>query len=117
MTQKTCKERIQQEYQDRLEQIRTEEEPPFLCFGYVEPNTFEGQKVGYYRYQMGWGGPSDEFRVYDNKKDKIEYWFLDWFDGASIEVDDIEVVDLVRSYIESDKEKKLNPLNKIYNYT
>ena len=54
MTQKTCKERIQQEYQDRLEQIRTEEEPPFLCFGYVEPNTFEGQKVGYYRYQMGW---------------------------------------------------------------
>ena len=117
MTHKTCKERIQQEYQDRLEQIRTEEEPPFLSFDYVEPHTFEGQEVGYYRYQMSYGGPSDEFRVYDNKKDKIEYWFLDWFDGASIEIDDIEVVDLVNSYIEIDKEKKLNPLNKIFNYT
>tara|TARA_R100001443_G_scaffold116608_1_gene137539 strand:- start:13442 stop:13792 length:351 start_codon:yes stop_codon:yes gene_type:complete len=116
MTYKTCKERIQQEYQDRLEQIRTEEEPPFLSFDYVEPNTFEGQEVGYYRYQMSWGGPSDEFRMYDNS-DKIQYWFLDWFDGAFIEVDDIEVVDLVNSYIESVKEKKLNPLNKIFNYT
>ena len=43
MTQKTCKERIQQEYKDRLEQIRTEEQAPFLSFDYVEPNTFEGQ--------------------------------------------------------------------------
>ena len=96
--QKTCKERIQEEYQDRLEQIQTEEEPPFLCFDYVEPNTFEGQNIGYYRYQMGYGGPSDEFRKYDNK-DFIEYWFLDWFDGASIVVKDADVINLVNDFI------------------
>tara|TARA_R100000329_G_scaffold29656_1_gene27253 strand:+ start:275 stop:595 length:321 start_codon:yes stop_codon:yes gene_type:complete len=96
--QKTCKERIQEEYQDRLEQIQTEEEPPFLSFDYVEPNTFEGQNIGYYRYQMGWGGPSDEFRKYDNK-DFIEYWFLDWFDGASIVVKDADVINLVNDFI------------------
>ena len=87
-----------------------------LCFDFVSVDTFENQNRGYWRFQMSWGGPSDEFRMYDNS-DKIQYWFLDWFDGAFIEVDDIEVVDLVNSYIESDKEKKLNPLNKIFNYT
>ena len=48
---------------------------------------------------MSWGGPSDEFRMYDNS-DKIQYWFLDWFDGASIEVDDFEVVQLMNNEIE-----------------
>ncbi len=115
MTQKTCKDLVQENYNDRLEQIRTEEEAPFLGFDYVEPNTFEGQEVGYYRYQMSWGGPSDEFRLHDNKS-KIEYWYLDWYDGASIEVDDFEVVDLMNFHIESHKEKLMNPLNKIFKY-
>lgn len=56
-----------------------------LCFDYVAPNTFEGQKEGYFRYQISWGGPSDEFRFYANpdfSHHRIEYWFLDWFDGA-----------------------------------
>jgi hypothetical protein len=56
-----------------------------LCFDYVEPNSFEGQKEGYYRYQISWGGPSDEFRFFvnlDKSIHRIEYWFLDWFDGA-----------------------------------
>jgi len=95
---KTCKERIKQEYQDRIEQIRTEEEAPILSFDYVEPHTFEEQNIGYYRYKMSWGGPSDEFRKYDNKS-KIEYWFLDLFDGASIIVNDMEVYDLMNLYI------------------
>mgnify|MGYP006353200869 FL=1 len=44
---------------------------------------------GYFRYQLSWGGPSDEFRIYADKRGeyrwniwKIEYWFMDWFDGA-----------------------------------
>ena len=44
---------------------------------------------GYFRYQISWGGPGDEFRIYADKRSeynwviwKIEYWFLDWFDGA-----------------------------------
>ena len=61
-----------------------------LSFDYVPPNTFEDQNEGYFRYQLSYGGPQDEFRIYCqfNPIDrsvhiyKIEYWFLDWVDGA-----------------------------------
>jgi hypothetical protein len=63
-----------------------------LCFDYVAPETFEGQKEPYWRYQLSWGGPSSEFRIYGNTTGeysasiyRIEYWFLDWFDGANPE--------------------------------
>jgi hypothetical protein len=58
-----------------------------LSFDYVAPGTFgEDQRQGYFRYQLSWGGPSDEFRFYcgpEFEPYKIEYWFMDWFDGAS----------------------------------
>lgn len=56
-----------------------------LGFDYVAPGTFDGQKQGYFRYQLSWGGPSDEFRIFVNpdfSAHRIEYWFLNWFDGA-----------------------------------
>ena len=56
-----------------------------LCFDYVAPGTFDDQKEAYFRYQLSWGGPSDEFRFFVNPDlscHRIEYWFLDWFDGA-----------------------------------
>jgi len=55
-----------------------------LSTDYVYPHTFNDQKEGYYRIQFSWGGPSDELRLYRNEKyyTTIEYWFLDWFDGA-----------------------------------
>lgn len=56
-----------------------------LSFDYVAPGTFEKQRRGYFRYQLSWGGPSDEFRIYadyDLKPYKIEYWYMNWFDGA-----------------------------------
>ena len=62
-----------------------------LGFDYVAPDTFHDQPEGYFRYQLSWGGPSDEFRIYAQHLDswkfsvyKIEYWFLDWFDGAHV---------------------------------
>jgi len=58
-----------------------------LDFGYVEPNTFDDQLEGYYRWQLSWGGPGDEFRVFvnpDKSIHRIEYWFLDWYDGAHL---------------------------------
>ena len=55
-----------------------------LGFYYVEPHTYEDQKDAYYKWQLSWGGPGDEIRIYN--KDRIEYWYLDWFDGAFIEV-------------------------------
>ena len=62
-----------------------------LCFDYVAPGTFSDQKEGYFRYQLSTGGPGDEFRIHADQSGewrwhvyRIEYWFLDWFDGASI---------------------------------
>lgn len=76
-----------------------------LSFDYVAPGTFTGQRRGYFRYQISWGGPSDEFRFYVRREDypvrgqyggveyrtrvsveSIEYWFMDWFDGAKVDV-------------------------------
>ena len=96
--QPSCAERIGAEYADTMETVRTyaeagwEEIPdhgPFHEWGlsadYVTPYTFKDQPNGYFRFQMSWGGPSDEFRFYVNENYLpylIQYWFMDWFDGA-----------------------------------
>ncbi|WP_236888120.1 hypothetical protein [Dehalococcoides mccartyi] len=98
MEQKSCRERIHLELKDRLGDIRTlwrlyQKNPEAshrelgrfdeygLCFDYVAKNTFRDQKRSYFRWQLSWGGPADEFRFYlDENVDAvlIEYWFLDW---------------------------------------
>jgi hypothetical protein len=67
-----------------------------LSWDYVQPE--DVTESGYYRYQLTWGGPSDEFRIYikdcefnpndgfDFATMKVFYHFADWFDGALIEV-------------------------------
>lgn len=98
--QATCKERINKELRSEIATLRKlftlyqegksdPDEGKFcehgLSFDYVAPNTFNGQRRGYWRYQISWGGPSDEFRFFcDENRDltRIEYWFMDWFDGA-----------------------------------
>jgi len=68
-----------------------------LGFDYVAPGTFSDQRRGYWRYQISWGGPSEEIRFYgelgggEAYLDKIEFWFLDWGDGACIDVTEDEV--------------------------
>lgn len=57
-----------------------------LCFDRVEAGTFKGQRAGYWRWQLSWGGPSEEFRLFDNGD--LEYWYMDWFDGACVKVQD-----------------------------
>ncbi|MCW2308948.1 hypothetical protein [Rhodobium gokarnense] len=96
----TCAERLEEHYRSRMADLcrlwrnecdgmEDDEETLAdygLCFDYVAPNTFEDQPEGYFRYQLSWGGPSDEFRFYVNPDftvHRIEYWFLDWFDGTS----------------------------------
>ncbi len=62
-----------------------------LGFDYVAPGTFDGQREGYFRYQISWGGPSDEFRLFVNpdfSAHRVEYWFMDWFDGAYLALQD-----------------------------
>ena len=53
-----------------------------LCFDYIDGVRAEQENSGNY-----WGGPSDEFRIFWNLEDgiyRIDYWFMDWYDGAKI---------------------------------
>ncbi|PVV83296.1 hypothetical protein [Dehalogenimonas alkenigignens] len=106
MKQPSCRQRLSGELQARLRDIRIlwrlyrrnpEASHPELgrfheyglCFDYVPKRTFRDQKRGYFRWQLSWGGPADEFRFYmDEDLDavEIEYWFLDWDDGAGKKV-------------------------------
>ncbi len=102
--ERTCKEQVREHYLSRMNDLRRlwvayqsgEDEgledigtlnEYGLCLDYVAPGTFNGQSRGYVRYQLSWGGPADEFRFYLDemlRPVKIEYWFLDWNDGAKI---------------------------------
>ena len=60
-----------------------------LSFDKVHKNSKENIDRSYYRLQISWGGPSTEFMAFlnaDHDIDYIEYWYLDWFDGASINI-------------------------------
>lgn len=103
-TQATCKDRVAKHLRGRVKDIRKlwemyQRDPELsdeelgvfneygLCFDYVAPGTFRDQKRGYFRYQLSTGGPGDEFRFYCDENlrpARIEYWFLDWYDGAKI---------------------------------
>ena len=83
----SCAQLVQGEFEDRLKELHTVEG---LCFDYVDPNTFNDQKEGYWRWQLSWGGPGDEFRIYvnpDKSIHRIEYWYMDWYDGAKVTLD------------------------------
>ena len=110
---KTCKERVSENLQDRAEDFKifmsaddledvSEDLGSFynygLCFDFVEPNTFNDQKEGYYRYQLSWGGPSDEILFYQDGT--IEYWFKDWFDGAKMDITSKDWAIWVKEYFE-----------------
>ena len=74
-----------------------------LCFDFVSVDTFENQNRGYWRFQMSWGGPSDEFRIYtddQNQIEYIEYWYMDWFDGASIHINDDVIYHICEMFLE-----------------
>lgn len=73
------------EYEDLFDYVNNDA----LSWEYIEAGTFDN-KIGYYRLLLSWGGPSDEFRIYTTQYadeiDVIEYHYMDWFDGASINV-------------------------------
>ena len=86
--EKTCEDRIQGMWDTRQKDLKNNEIEP-LGFDYVEPHTFTDQLEGYWRWQFSWGGPSDELRAFVNENkeiNRLEYWFLDWMDGAKLEL-------------------------------
>lgn len=92
----SCLDRVEDSLRSRMEDISNEDtnlEEYGLCFDYVPVNTFDDQKRGYWRWQLSYGGPSDEFRFYGEQIDDffihidtVEYWFLDWGDGAVVDL-------------------------------
>jgi len=106
MAERTCKERVREHYNGRMADIRAlwtlyrqdsdasdadlgRLHEYGLSWDYVAPGTFEGQRRGYFRFQISWGGPGDEFRFYVDERleiTRLEYWFLDWSDGAKVNV-------------------------------
>ena len=84
--EQSCQDLVEERWKHRQETLQ---DPNYeaLSFDYVEPHTFGDQPEGYWRWQFSWGGPSDELRAYVNRDDRIhrlEYWYLDWFDGAQL---------------------------------
>ena len=72
------------EYEDLFDYVNN----TALSWDYVEAE--DEENPAYYRLQLSWGGPSDEFRIYTIGEtldiDCIDYHYMDWFDGASIPV-------------------------------
>jgi hypothetical protein len=91
-----CEDRIDEEYNKTIEafnnmEIGSEEFNEYgLDFSLVEAGTFDDQPEAYYRYQLSWGGPSEEIRIYEGGR--VEYWFMDWFDGASLICSDEPII-------------------------
>jgi hypothetical protein len=89
MKEQACIDLVEDKWTNRAEDLKN---PDFeaLGFDWVEPNTFTDQREGYWRWQFSWGGPSDELRGYINwvpqsrpgALHRLEYWYLDWGDGA-----------------------------------
>ena len=86
--EQSCQDLVEERWKHRQETLQ---DPNYeaLSFDYVEPHTFGDQPEGYWRWQFSWGGPSDELRAYVNRDDsihRVEYWFMDWMDGAKLEL-------------------------------
>ena len=83
-----CKDLVEDQWKDRQQDLQNPEYEA-LSFDYVEPHTFTDQAEGYWRWQFSWGGPPAERRAYVNRDDsihRVEYWFMDWMDGAKLEL-------------------------------
>ena len=98
-----CKDRIGTEWASEKKRLiamtDTEIREYPLSFSYVEANYFANDRgehthEGYHRYQMSYGGPQDEIRFYDNNK--VMYAFLDWGDGAEIDITDEAITERFR---------------------
>jgi hypothetical protein len=77
-----------------------------LSVDYVPHDGEFNDGAGYHSYQISYGGPSEEFRFYCDPSRhcyRVEFWYLDWFDGACINVtNDSRVQMLVEQFAETE---------------
>tara|TARA_R100000152_G_C6705947_1_gene134530 strand:- start:438 stop:797 length:360 start_codon:yes stop_codon:yes gene_type:complete len=110
MSEKTCEERIDAALYDRAEDFieiyrmadwdslneyglaLDKVKPDLLKMTQEERQAYEGD---YIRYQISWGGPSEEIRFYDHK---IEFVLMDWWDSAKREISTLEWAQWLNDY-------------------
>ena len=68
-----------------------------LCIDMVTPGTFKNTEP-YLRYQISYGGPSEELRFYQNGT--VEFWFLDWWDGAHKNISGLSWVQWLKEHLQ-----------------
>ena len=100
---KKCKDLVRNAFKSRMKDIRTlynaenqETESYGLSIDFVSAGTFDDQRKPYARYQLSWGGPAEEFRLYQSGR--IEFWYLDWYDGAYVLVEGKDA-DIIRDIV------------------
>jgi len=98
---KTCKERVKEAWASRSKDLKTllkAEDNYDEEIGYLnEYGLCVDLRADYVRYQFSCGGPQEELRFYKNGD--IEFWFLDWGDGACLDVTDDEVARDIRCWL------------------
>ena len=81
--------------QDEIREYLSEDFSNYgLSFDYVEID--ENIDQDYFRYQLSWGGPSDEIRFYENGA--IEYVYMDWYCGIGFNVNTDSTFKLLFDY-------------------
>ncbi len=100
----TCADIVMSQWKSREEDFRKMfKGDRLLMLGYglsinmVEKGTFGKNQKAYIRYELSTGGPADEIRLY--RDGKLVYWYLDWFDGASLDISDNDLADDLREYM------------------
>ena len=93
----SCEDQIDARFYDRyLEFEKAFKDQVFLPNDFFEQiglgvDLIEKEEFGhddhFIRYQLSWGGPSDEFRFWKNGK--ISYHFMDWYDHAEKDITDM----------------------------
>ena len=82
-------QRQQSEDPDIADQAYNEFYEYGLSFEYVPPFKFPDQRAGFWCWQISWGGPSEEFRVYvdeDERIVEIDFVYLNWGEGHTIPI-------------------------------
>jgi len=104
MSQPSCEDRIDDQLSSTIETVRARWDS--YCKG--EEDTEEGTIHEYglsfdynedkdcFIWLLSWGGPQDEFRFFASfgELQRVEYGFLDWYDGATrhLKGEDLELL-------------------------
>lgn len=86
--QETCAQRIDEKLKGREEDLRALLDNPDSDWGQDDP-ALSIQKREIVEICLSWGGPADyvEIHLTEGEVDKVLYRFSDWFDTATVEID------------------------------